>query len=1698
MTKIQKNYRVHIYQNGDPTTVDFTVPLSSPPDLPLGPVIRPSNITSEGSSGSISVVDENRLITNNLASAGKMNWIGRRVVIQRQVNGGAWDDLFGGRVISLSLGRELDTWNIGLSDEAYQLRVSNIFESVGPNPTTSLIPAGLKWVWGVNRSTASFGAIFEEGFDAIIGHTPMMLVSPYAIPQSVIDYILNDYNFEEGKWDTLELVIDGANFSGTVTDFSFDLTDVDHPDHEQRLVGDIQELDDGDPLDSPQVPITIHESGVDITTGDRAYLHAPNAEPTEDYPLHTGVEDAIGPDVLPTIGSDAHGPVPANVAYQSRNPIRILEEIFDYFGLQYNQTNIDEFADKFDSYEFNFRVTSPQPAGSWLDENILIPLGILISTDGSGIINLREFRLPDPSDVDVNNLPTFNHSNVREPYPTFDHTEAEAVTDINFHIYRYVPTRTKSSISENAEELAADLVREETFTKERHHEPEANVIRREMDVHLRGVSYRSRVARRAGTERTDPNPTVTSLMERVAFETFSKFGEGVIKSTLNGTHDVFDMGIRPGDIIRYDLDFYPNPSDNDRGQSRLFHVLQPKYDVRGPSFEFVDLGPALNPMASPTLTLSSNSENPRNRVDWSVTDIIPGSGILLEISYEDDQSWFPVLSIGPSQVLAAGGTSISGTFMEQPSNTTMYARVRQIQHGRIPSNWNVAGPHTTDSITPPTNLSATVNGSVVAIDWENTTSYHPMPVLDGNDASALPLPKSSNNFVYTGLASNTGYTVGVKYVDQFGGESAAVTTSVTTGQALFLRPPRRVILRQGRASPSDPYPPEQYTTGYGLEVHFFPKEPSAFTIVQVSTNLDFTEIENEFELDPGQDSTFIITPADNKKRFIRLAHNKEGFDQSTWSPIVSGYPTRLVPDRTDLTEFATGIAFLSLTRDEEVEFTVDHGGDPDTDRAYYEWELNPDEESPYPDVHEEDDPGEGIEASPFVEREDMLYREILTDDQDQPIVLGDNDVVYMTVRFWNESMGFGQTTRIRFSRADIESQFPEPELIAEIEYFSEQTNGEIDKFARVILEVKDPFGRLVETDPIRAFAEEGPIDALPPVDQYTPKAPEASGEHEGKYVWEVPLNEKHFSVVAIAAHWLDFQQNEKTVQKILWLDIGDEANIVYIDITYDSGVATVRIKGDADTQSLHIEELDGATWTGVFETDPLTDEEGTTHQGAWDENTSYSFQQSVTYEGIVYWWTDDTNNSTTGTPPTNEAGWDHATRISDNRRGEFKVDVQESERTLRVRGKNPKDEFGPWEEFGIDAEIDVPPADESDVEIQNVSWIVGSTFDFRYIRVMAWIDDSVQSVRFFHDAAEAPTGDDLSDNFLLTRTEISPDADGNFTIRMKDEQGNLVDYPYDYGSDIRVRLVAYDNVEGTDPVHDISQVVILLDEASLFNGAQTYISSELSIASNSLNIGEGIKLESTSAPSISLDLSDRIIAVSEGGTGLDAVPEGSLLVGSGIDSLSTLTHPAPGSSPRYLEATGSLSDPQYAWVESVEGAGGVTGGAGISVVDNTVSIDNYAGFDAGLGHLVFENGQVAVSLGTGQNDAAAGNHLHSNISVNSGDGMTGGGALNTNRTLNVGAGDGINTSSTSVSVDSSVVRTTRSVSAGSGLSGGGTLSSDVTINMATPSQVNAASSNSVTASSHTHELAGNIGRVTVSGSAPSGSPSRVGDIHFVI
>jgi len=89
---------------------------------------------------------------------------------------------------------------------------------------------------------------------------------------------------------------------------------------------------------------------------------------------------------------------------------------------------------------------------------------------------------------------------------------------------------------------------------------------------------------------------------------------------------------------------------------------------------------------------------------------------------------------------------------------------------------------------------------------------------------------------------------------------------------------------------------------------------------------------------------------------------------------------------------------------------------------------------------------------------------------------------------------------------------------------------------------------------------------------------------------------------------------------------------------------------------------------------------------------------------------------------------------------------------------------------------------------------------------------------------------------------------------------------------------------------------------------------------------------------------------------------------------------------------------------------------------------------------------------------------------------------------NDGTGSGLDADTVDGVHAASFVQTSRTVTAGNGLSGGGALSGNITLTMGTPGSISSSSTNSVTTTSHTHELVLASGDITTAlGYTPANS-----------
>jgi hypothetical protein len=517
----------------------------------------------------------------------------------------------------------------------------------------------------------------------------------------------------------------------------------------------------------------------------------------------------------------------------------------------------------------------------------------------------------------------------------------------------------------------------------------------------------------------------------------------------------------------------------------------------------------------------------------------------------------------------------------------------------------------------------------------------------------------------------------------------------------------------------------------------------------------------------------------------------------------------------------------------------------------------------------------------------------------------------------------------------------QPDLNVRVEY-DEDSDGPI---ARVIATVTDPFSRARPVDPMLAFVAPGPIDEIPPLGDalYVPQAIETSGPYDGSYVWEVALDEKHLSVAALAFYWLDADSTERVISQVLWLDVGDDANIVFVTVSYDQQTATVTVKGDADTDELYAEESDDG--------DP---------DGTW-------------YSVVT---------------PTPAFTGD---RFSTDRRGSFSVQTRtDRERFFRVYGRNFVGRDGPYEYFAVNRFQD-PAAVSTDVRIQTVSWLpdTGESGGTTIIdptggqnRIALWtaqFSDQVQSYKVLVGPATAPVGSPVEANYYVALTGPSLESDFIRNLNTGGELGaqDAIQFPGGYGVDTVVQIIAYDNATATDPSIG-SDSFLLRDEDPL--NLSYYVDGSTVVEGQALRAGGNISIDLVDGlPEIAVDetglFSSTALTVPQGGTGLDTLTSGAVIIGAGIDP-PTFISPGDNGQVLTVSAGAWVAGDITGAVTNVTAGDGLSGGGSGSV---SLAVNEYQGLVANRGKTALEitsgtTKALAVVLGTASDEAAPGNH----------------------------------------------------------------------------------------------------------------------------
>lgn len=885
-TSRRLDLRIRIHAAGTLTPSDGTVAytLDGLTEVPAarGQMVRPTEGKTALGNWTFKVPDTDGQVTSVLATAGgRMQLLGRVTEYQERVDGGSWATQFIGRLAAVSKPAEGTAYTLSIEDERW---VERNFQPFTAADTAYLWPAGLVYPW--RRFKASDRVLTGTVLSTSGSMARIELAAPWpfgGLSTKVLEWIRDDLvelprtgvggteNFRH-----LRALVDGdeervltfGSLAGT--DFLRGLEQFEATSRERPGVFD------------SRVAVWVTTDGTWTTTPGTTVevrFWAPTAPPSETLPLHIGTGDMAA-------GSDsAH-------TYGQIHPFELLEALYTEAGVRFDSAAVAALQALPFPYQA-WDVTDPEVnLAEWADANLYAPNGVVPFRNDDGELSPRSVLLPNASTFDVDTAFVLNADNCVSP-PTFDHQAAELVNRLTIEGKRY-----RSGAPDDTA-FAGTLVGYRTAEgDERDFRADYLEV---FDVPGGPFVYDStadttgeQVIRAHGHPSRPPLISLLAQTGLLRQEVFERYGDGpqwgsvvALRSEPDANGDA-PGDLLPGDIVVLDIDSWPNAATQSLGGQRVVQIMGKAPTLTGVRLEFLDAGPALQPLAAPSVSVALNGTAPRHAVDITVSSVPAGATATVEVD-DGDGTWSRVVTgVGNETVTVAG----------LPSGTLITVRARSVAPNRTRSSLSSTDDVTTTALTAPTLGSPSVTSLRVTLPWSGgTADYDLVPVYRVNGSGtwleAPLLPAGSTRYIFTLSQASTLYDIGVKLVDRFGGESSVASTTATTGSlGAAINPPSLLYVIQGDTGVTLPPRSEVQQFGHGIQVGLVPSSLEAQTRIRVDTSASFTS-PKYVVLPPGTRDALILLPLDDTTRYIGAQHEVEGASPSAWTDSVSAKPAVL-------------------------------------------------------------------------------------------------------------------------------------------------------------------------------------------------------------------------------------------------------------------------------------------------------------------------------------------------------------------------------------------------------------------------------------------------------------------------------------------------------------------------------------------------------------------------------------------------------------------------------------------------------------------------------------------------------------------------------------------------------------------------------------------------------------------------------------
>jgi len=840
--------RIHERETTTPAdgTVEFTLAHDRLAAIPSfgGQAVRPTEGRTESTPYWIEVVDVDGEFTADLAVGGRMAMLGRILELRLATDGGAFATVDLRRLSALEGGAE-GRYRLECSDERWIERRTLLFEN-----TTSwqFDPPGRAAAWMDRPAAGERGAAAATqryGVDAIATDFVRVWLP---IPPSAV-------NVSETMVEVLEddLLEEPSLAGGAFTALRFRTGGTDRPvlrfddDPKQSLQGQ---------LSNPLGPylrgpgrfwswFVVYWPSHGLANGDRitGRLYWPTGiRTTEATPYLIGGVDGIrAPALWQEIVEGQHGdPV------QSHDPDAFTALAGDVYPRAW------------------YRITAPKPRDQWVEANLAQPYAVVPFVDATGRLAPRSLR--PPAAVDPDTLFTFGAATTLTP-PTWHHPSGEAITVLTLNAFMWL------SLLEGVSAVVP-------WSRRREHDTVAALGLKETTLTLDAI-FRKR--------------DIPGVFAALAADLFARFGDAPQTGECTGPID--DDAPVPGDLVGLDQDELhgPNPATGARTGTRIVHVVERQRSYEGDLaaylYRYLDAGPAVQPLATPTVSVALNGTVPKHAVDVTVSDVPAGATATVQVAHGAS----PAAADWVTARTGVGNETI--TIPNRPSGTPINVRAFATAPQQTRSELSAVDDVTTTALTPPSSVTAIATGQSVLVEATlGETEYAVEYLVDA--VSRVTLPAGSDRYTLQNLAASTEFTFGVRHRDLYGGVSSTATDTATTGTpatapamgALSLRAVLRQAAEQERPGPVRPTEELPETSEVpGIEISLQPGHPAFGIVVERAPDDGGSPDEPErlvaVRLAPNTRLHFDARPLDGATWWYRAFHAAEGWldgDPTAW------------------------------------------------------------------------------------------------------------------------------------------------------------------------------------------------------------------------------------------------------------------------------------------------------------------------------------------------------------------------------------------------------------------------------------------------------------------------------------------------------------------------------------------------------------------------------------------------------------------------------------------------------------------------------------------------------------------------------------------------------------------------------------------------------------------------------------------------